>query len=185
MARRVEVLIRSHSQVPPEYTVEVGPRTKSDVPGYDTISVTFSADGKTSKPMLFLLSEDGKTLAQLNKFDIKARTPKTLSVSGANARPARGGPESAPVLIVVFDDLECPYCARMHAQLFPTLLQRYKNQVRIVYLDFPLDQHPWAMHKRRSMRTWPGNAEPGRVLEAGGLSPSACRGDGWRCKEPG
>jgi len=143
MARRVEILIRSHSQVPPDYQVEVGPRTKSDVPGYDSIAVTFSADGKTSKPLMFLLSEDGKTLAQFNKFDI-SKDPKTL-VSGAN-RPSRGGPENAPVLIVGFDDLECPYCARMHAQLFPALLQRYKNQVRIVYRDFPLDQHPWAMH---------------------------------------
>jgi protein-disulfide isomerase len=25
-------------------------------------------------------------------------------------------------------------------------MQRYKNQVRIVYKDFPLSQHPWAMH---------------------------------------
>jgi protein-disulfide isomerase len=25
------------------------------------------------------------------------------------------------------------------------LTQRYKDQVRIVYRDFPLDQHPWAM----------------------------------------
>jgi protein-disulfide isomerase len=32
----------------------------------------------------------------------------------------------------------------MHAQLFPALLDRYKDQVRIVYRDFPLDQHPWA-----------------------------------------
>jgi len=143
MARRVEVLIRSRSQVPPDYQVEVGPRTKSDVPGFDSISVTFSADGKTSKPLMFLLSEDGKTLAQFNKFDI-SKDPKTL-VSGAN-RPSRGGPENAPVLIVGFDDLECPYCARMHAQLFPALLERYKNQVRIVYRDFPLDIHPWAMH---------------------------------------
>jgi protein-disulfide isomerase len=143
MARRVEVLIRSRSQVPPEYVVEVGSRTKSDVPGFDAIAVTFSADGKTSKPLMFLLSTDGKTLGQFNKFDI-SKDPKTL-VSGAN-RPFRGGPENAPVLIVGFDDLECPYCARMHAQLFPALLQRYKNQVRIVYRDFPLDQHPWAMH---------------------------------------
>jgi protein-disulfide isomerase len=49
------------------------------------------------------------------------------------------------VLIVGFDDLECPYCAKMHAQLFPALMERYKNQVHIVYRDFPLDQHPWAM----------------------------------------
>jgi protein-disulfide isomerase len=49
------------------------------------------------------------------------------------------------VLIVGFDDLECPFCARMHAEIFPAILDRYKDQVRIVYRDFPLDQHPWAM----------------------------------------
>ena len=46
---------------------------------------------------------------------------------------------------VGFDDLECPYCAKMHQQLFPALTQRYKDQIHIVYRDFPLDQHPWAM----------------------------------------
>jgi protein-disulfide isomerase len=33
----------------------------------------------------------------------------------------------------------------MHAQLFPALLDRYGNNVRIVYRDYPLSQHPWAM----------------------------------------
>lgn len=142
MARRVEVLIRTKSNVPPNYQIQIGPRTKSDVPGYDQISVGFSADGKASKPLNFLLSTDGKVLAQFNKFDI-SQDPKTL-ISAAG-RPARGGPENAPVLIVGFDDLECPFCAKMNAQLFPALLERYKNQVRIVYRDFPIDQHPWAM----------------------------------------
>jgi protein-disulfide isomerase len=142
MARRVEILIRSKSQVPPEYEIHVGPRTKSEVPGYETVEVTFSANGKTSKPLIFLLSTDGKTLAQLNKFDI-SKDPKEL-VSAAN-RPGRGGPASAPVTIVVFDDLECPFCAKMHSQMFPAITERYKDQVRIVYRDFPLDQHPWAM----------------------------------------
>ena len=141
-ARRVEILIRSKSNVPSNYTVQIGPRTKSDVPGFSAINVTFSADGKSSKPMPFLLSDDGKTLAQFNKFDI-SKDPKELV--SASERPARGGPANSPVVIVGFDDLECPFCARMHAQLFPALLDRYKNQVRIVYRDFPLDQHPWAM----------------------------------------
>ncbi len=142
MARKVEVLLRSKSSVPPNYEMHIGPRVKSDMPGFDTIDITFSADGKTSKPMTFLLSNDGKTLAQFTKFDI-SQDPKEL-VSSAN-RPARGGPANAPVVIVGFDDLECPFCAKMHEQLFPALLERYKNQVRIVYRDFPLDQHPWAM----------------------------------------
>jgi protein-disulfide isomerase len=142
MARRVEVLIRAKANIPPSYDVTVGPRMKSDIPGFDLISLTFTSDGKTSKPMDFLLSTDGKTVAQFNKFDI-SKDPKEL-ISAA-ARPGRGGPASAPVLIVGFDDLECPYCAKMHEQLFPALLERYKNQVHIVYRDFPLDQHPWAM----------------------------------------
>jgi protein-disulfide isomerase len=143
LARRVEVLIRSKSSVPPEYDIQVGPRSRSEVPGFDTITVTFTAEGKTSKPVIFLLSTDGKTLAQFSKYDI-SKDPKLL-VSG-DGRPARGGPANAPVLIVGFDDLECPFCATMHAELFPALLDRYKNQVRIVYRDYPLvDIHPWAM----------------------------------------
>jgi protein-disulfide isomerase len=142
LTRRVEVLIRSRSNVPPEYDIQIGPRSKSDVAGFDEISVNFTADGKTSKPVPFLLSTDGKTLAQFSKYDI-SKDPKQL-VSGAG-RPARGGPVDAPVLIVGFDDLECPFCAKMHAEIFPALTERYKNQIHIVYRDFPLDQHPWAM----------------------------------------
>ena len=142
MARRIEVLIRSKSDVTANYEFHIGPLVASDVPGYDSVTVDFSADGKTSKPLAFLLSKDGKTLAQFTKYDI-SKDPK-LTVSGAD-RPARGGPVDAPVLIVGFDDLECPFCSKMNAQLFPAILERYKNQVRIVYRDFPLDQHPWAM----------------------------------------
>jgi protein-disulfide isomerase len=144
LARRIEVMIRSRSDVPPQYVISIGDRKKSEVPGYDQVTVSFRADGNTSKPLTFLVSTDGKTLAQFNKFDISA-DPKD-KVSGAG-RPGRGGGEDAPVLIVGFDDLECPFCARFHAALFPAILDRYKDQVRVVYLDFPLtDIHPWAMH---------------------------------------
>jgi protein-disulfide isomerase len=142
LSRRVEVLIRAKTKVPPNYDIQIGQRAKSDIPGFDEIVVIFTAEGQTSKPITFLLSNDGKTLAQFSKYDI-SQDPKEL-VSAAN-RPARGGPAGAPVVIVGFDDLECPYCAKMHAQLFPALTERYKDQVRIVYRDFPLDQHPWAM----------------------------------------
>jgi protein-disulfide isomerase len=142
LARRVEVLIRSRANVPAEYEIHIGTPHKSDMPGFNEITVTFSAAGKQTAPLDFLLSLDGKTLAQFKKFDI-SQDPKSL-ISAAD-RPARGGPANAPVLIVGFDDLECPFCARMNAELFPALLNRYKDQIRIVYRDFPLEQHPWAM----------------------------------------
>jgi protein-disulfide isomerase len=143
MQRRIEILIRSRSDISPEYEIKMGPRTKSEVPGFDAVAVTFSHGETSSKPITFLISTDNKTLAQFNKFDI-SKDPKEM-VSAEN-RPARGGPANAPVLIVGFDDLECPFCAKMHAQIFPALLDRYKDQVRVVYRDFPLDQHPWAIH---------------------------------------
>ncbi len=142
LARRVEILLRTRTKLPPDYSVKIGPRQASELPGYSTIEVTFTADDGATTTLPFLLSADGKTVAQLNKYDI-GKDPKTL-VSDTG-RPARGGPEGAPVDIVLFDDLECPYCARMHAQLFPALLDRYGNNVRIVYRDFPITQHPWAM----------------------------------------
>lgn len=49
------------------------------------------------------------------------------------------------MLVVGFDDLECPYCAHLHRDLFPALTDRYKDQVRFVYQSLPSDGHPWAM----------------------------------------
>ena len=143
VAHRVEVLLRGKAQLPPGSTIAIGPVQPSDVAGFHTINVTFTADDKTSHPVNFLLSDDGKTIAQFIKYDISA-DPRTM-VSDAG-RPSRGGPASAPVVIVNFDDLECPFCARFHDSLFPAITQRYGDKVHIVYHDFPLDQHPWAMH---------------------------------------
>ena len=61
-------------------------------------------------------------------------------------RPVRGNP-NAKVTVINFDDLECPYCARMHQSLFPSTLEHYKDKVRFIYKDDPLVEiHPWAMH---------------------------------------
>jgi len=53
------------------------------------------------------------------------------------------GAKNAPVTITVFDDFQCPYCAR----LVPTLeqvLAAYPTQVRVVYKHFPLSMHKFA-----------------------------------------
>ena len=87
MARRVELMIRSRAQVTPDYVLTIGEPTQSEVPGYDQILVTLTANGNSSRPLPFLLSSDGKTLGQFNKFDL-SRDPKDLV--SATGRPARG-----------------------------------------------------------------------------------------------
>jgi protein-disulfide isomerase len=142
-ARRVEVMIRSRSQMPPDYTLQIGVPKASDISGFQMLPVTYTSPQGSTRSIEFLISNDGKTLAQMNRFDLSEDPREKVSAAG---RPARGGPENAPVLIVGFDDLECPYCAKMHAELFPALLDRYKDKIRIVYRDFPLSEiHPWAM----------------------------------------
>jgi protein-disulfide isomerase len=140
--RRIEVLVRSQFDVPPNVDVTIGATTKSDFPGYENLPITFSSHGKQSV-VIFLLSSDGNTVARLEKFDISHNPGDTLTVQN---RPVRG-PAEAKVTIVNFDDLECPYCARMHAQLFPATLDHYKGLVKFIYKDYPLVEiHPWAMH---------------------------------------
>lgn len=140
--RQIELTIRSQYNVPPDYTVTLGQRTKSDINGFDTLPVTFS-NGSQKKTTLFLISKDNNTLARLEKFDLTKAPGSGINVLG---RPIRGNPK-AKVTIVNFDDLECPFCARMNAVLFPGTEQHYGNLVRYIYLDFPLVQlHPWAIH---------------------------------------
>jgi len=142
--RRIEILVRSQLNVPQDWLISLGARTKSDIAGFDTVPITFtsSADPTKKQTLNFLLSKDGNTLARLSKWDI-SKDPSELITT--DSRPVRGNPQ-AKVTIINFDDLECPYCARMHAQLFPDTLNRYKDQVKVVYKDYPLTEiHPWAL----------------------------------------
>lgn len=145
MNARIETAIRNQLNVPPVYRVTIGPEKKSDLSGYRSILVTFSLPGhpgRTQK-LTYLISTDGNTLARLSQMDISRDPNAALPIAG---RPIRGNP-NAKVTLVNFDDLECPFCARFHAELFPAVMDRYKGLLRIIYVDFPLTQiHPWAMH---------------------------------------
>jgi protein-disulfide isomerase len=140
--RRIEILVRSQFDVPPNVDVAIGATGKSEFPGFQSLPITFSSNGKQTV-VNFLLSNDGNTVARLERFDISHSPADTITTQN---RPLRGTP-GAKVTIVNFDDLECPYCARMHEQLFPATLDRYKGLVKFYYKDYPLVEiHPWAMH---------------------------------------
>lgn len=143
MNRRIEVMVRAQYNIPRDYTVTIGARQPSKIAGYDSLPVVLSRGEKTTN-VDFLLSTDGKMLARLETYDLAKDPVFTIDIAG---RPIRGNPQ-AKVTVINFDDLECPYCARLHQSLFPDTLARYKDKVRFVYKDNPLppDMHPWALH---------------------------------------
>jgi protein-disulfide isomerase len=142
--QRVEAMLRSKADFPPATTLTFTVTGPSELPGFEKLSAHFaSALTGASGDISLLLSKDGSRLAQFSSYDISVDPRAKIPSEG---RPARGGQPDAPVLLVVFDDLECPFCARLHKQLFPALTDHYKGQVRVVYQSYPSDGHPWAMH---------------------------------------
>lgn len=147
LARKIERQVRSYYNVPPEVKVVVGNITSStDWPGYDLMTV--SVNGETKKQDLkFLLSKDRGTMIRVTKFDLtKDPFAELMSKIDVTGRPSRGA-KSAKVVAVNYDDFECPYCSRMHAELFPEILKEYGDRVTFIYKDYPLSEiHPWAFH---------------------------------------
>ena len=105
------------------------------------IEERFQADKDTTS---LEVSPDGKRLylgnAKRNELQfIDLSIVYNLPVNNS----ATKGPEKAPVTITVFDDFQCPYCAR----LLPTLenvVNAYPTQVRLVFKHFPLSMHKFA-----------------------------------------
>ena len=57
------------------------------------------------------------------------------------------GSERAPVTIVEFTDMQCPYCGLFSRTTFPALRRQYidTGKVRFISRDLPLPMHPYAI----------------------------------------
>jgi protein-disulfide isomerase len=65
--------------------------------------------------------------------------PVAIPVAGA----PETGPPNAPVTLVEFSDFQCPYCAAAVPQI-EAVLKAYPTQVKLIFKQFPLEQHPQA-----------------------------------------
>jgi protein-disulfide isomerase len=144
--KRIERQVRSNYRLPPEVQITVGPLKPSEFPNYDALKITFTK-GTHNDDYDFLLSKDGKTLIRLTKMDL-TRDPNAeiMKKIDLKDRPTRGN-KDAKVVLVNYDDFQCPFCSRMHQTLFPELLKEYGDRVLFLYKDYPLAEiHPWATH---------------------------------------
>src|ERR1700758_40233 len=147
LVRKIEHQVRTFYSLPPDVKVTVGAVTpSSEVPGYDSVAVKLD-DGGKQKDYTFLLSKDRATMLRVTKFDLsKDAYTDLMSKIDVTGRPSRGA-RGAKVVVVNFDDFECPFCSRMHETLFPEIFKEYGDRVTFIYKDYPLTEiHPWAIH---------------------------------------
>lgn len=143
--KTLEAYIRHLMLYPPHVQIAVGDPKPSEVPGLVEINVHASA-GNASEDRLFLVSKDGSRILDARVYDVN-RNPfqRDLDKLKTDASPALGTP-GAPVVIVLFSDFQCSYCAQEAKSLRAELLKAFPTQVRLYFKDMPLQQiHPWAM----------------------------------------
>lgn len=146
LTQKIEREVRATYSIPASVKIVVGPLRPSDFANYDALTITIEGEEK-KQTYEFLLSKDGKTLARMTKLDLtKDPYAEAMKKIDLNGRPTRGN-KDAKVVVVNFDDFQCPFCSRMHQTLFPELLKEYGDRVQFVYKDYPLTEiHPWAVH---------------------------------------
>ncbi len=147
LAQKIERQVRSYYKVPSDLKVLVGTASPSaDFPNYDSVVVTIDS-GEKKQDLKFLISKDHSQMIRMVKFDLnKDPFAETMSKIDVTGRPTRGA-KSSKVVVVNFDDFECPFCSRLHQELFPEILKEYGDRITFIYKDYPLVEiHPWATH---------------------------------------
>lgn len=143
-----------------EYEVTIDDFKDIGVPGIEQGSFTINgqqtqhflitADDKklyllTALPVDVSLTSEELAAAreqQAEDLDREAQVRHTMLEAVRTGWPIRGNPD-APVTIVEFSDFQCPYCAGVHGTVLD-VLEKYPDQVKLVYTHFPLSNHPWA-----------------------------------------
>jgi len=139
--------------------------------GMDQVELSY-ATPQGPHQQLMLVTPDDKALYLILEGPVDvSKSPSELAAAEAKhtaerratldkavqGMPTRG-PASARVTIVEFSDFECPYCKRA-ADTMTQVLSKHPNDVKLVFMPFPLPGHPWA-HAGAVAAVCAGKQEP-------------------------
>jgi protein-disulfide isomerase len=141
----LEAYLRNVELWNPAVAVKIDDAAPSnEIAGLFEVKVHLSYNGAT-QDLRYFLSKDGKKVIRADVYDVNQSPFKAnLDKLKTDSRPAFG-PAGAPVTMVVFSDFQCPVCKEEAAVLRQNVAASFKDKVRVVFTDFPLEQiHPWA-----------------------------------------
>lgn len=136
--------LRDQLRIPSTENLAPGVLHASKFPGFLNTTIT-ATNGTQTQTHDFFVTDDKKFLALGDVYELnKDPRKEALRVMSLKDAPTQG-PSGAPVTIVEYADLECPSCAHMHQFLENDLLPKYSGKVRVIFKEFPLQFHQWAI----------------------------------------
>ena len=117
----------------------------ADAPG---VSYVIATIGGQQRPVHLYVLPGGKfaVVGDSIPFGSDPFGPIRTVLATKTKGPQRGAP-TAPVTLVEFSDLECPFCR--NAQPIIDRLTTDMPNVRLVFQPFPLPMHKWRSEERR------------------------------------
>jgi protein-disulfide isomerase len=141
---KLEAYLRHLFVPPPPIELTIGDPQPGPMAGFYEVQIRGS-QGNASQEETFYVSKDGQKIIRGTVFDLGQNPFKPeLEKLKTEFQPSFGTP-GAPVVLVEFSDFECPFCREEARMLRENLVAAYPKEVRLYYLDFPLESlHPWA-----------------------------------------
>jgi protein-disulfide isomerase len=139
-----EAYVRHLLLIDPRVKIGVDDPKPSSIAGLKEVVIHMTFENRTQDDS-FYVSADGKRVLYGKVFDIDSSPFKAdIDKIHTSAAPSFGVP-SAPLVLVLFSDFECPACKEEAKTIRENVAKDYPSQVRVYFKDFPLEQiHPWA-----------------------------------------
>lgn len=143
----MKLYLQKHFKIPNPDLIKFGPVVQSPIPGlpYARGLGVILENGQVINTALYF-DKDGSRMLIGQLLDARNEPWGRMNLSAVHLNDnASVGPADAPVTIVEFADFECPYCARAFSVLETLANTTYKDKLRVIFKNYPLNVHPWAV----------------------------------------
>jgi protein-disulfide isomerase len=120
-------------------------KESKELPGFLEVTVHLTYNGANPPALHYFMSKDGKKIFKTDVYDIN-KNPFEANIEKLDVKGAPTlGPATAPVVVVVFSDFQCPMCRQEAEVIHQQITEAFPTQVRVYFRDFPLESlHNWA-----------------------------------------
>jgi protein-disulfide isomerase len=140
---KLEAYIRYSEGFTAEVQFSIDDPIPSAYKGYFRV-VAHMTKGHNRLDRVYYVSPDGQRFVNGTIWDLN-ESPFLDTLEHLPTDGPSFGPANAKVTVVVFSDFECPFCRELARTVRDNIPQKYPNDVRVIYKDYPIDSiHPWA-----------------------------------------